>query len=177
MPINTNIDFPGQWPSIKAMVDFAESIDGVILETGVIFRDVSKIFYINKSMSRIGDNCRWIVSTKGDCLFAFKHDGKMWIKIYDTIQTSKPNSSGGYIEVNLPSAVRPMGFMGNMSASARMHEAVFYIFTKMEDTGEYKPSVDHINRKINLRAATTRCWGLYNCLDGYSKYLRTFTTE
>ena len=21
------------------------------------------------------------------------------------------------------------------------------------------------------------CWGLYNCLDGYSKYLRTFTTE
>jgi hypothetical protein len=20
------------------------------------------------------------------------------------------------------------------------------------------------------------CWGLYNCLDGYSKYLRTFTT-
>ena len=81
MPINTNIDCPGQRPSIKAMVDFAESIDGAILETGVIFRDVSKIFYLNKSMSRIWDNCRWIVSTKGDCLFAFKHDGKMWIKI------------------------------------------------------------------------------------------------
>jgi hypothetical protein len=45
MPINTNIDCPGQRPSIKAMVDFAESIDGAILETGVIFRDVSKIFY------------------------------------------------------------------------------------------------------------------------------------
>ena len=30
---------------IRAMVDFAESIDGAILETGVIFRDVSKIFY------------------------------------------------------------------------------------------------------------------------------------
>ena len=68
-------------------------------------------------------------------------------QVYDTIRTSKPNSSGGYIEVKLPSAVRPMGFMGNTSASTRMHKAVFYTFTKMEDTGEYKPSVDHINRK------------------------------
>ena len=45
-PINTNIDCPGQRPSIKAMVDFAESIDGAILETGVIFRDVSKRFTV-----------------------------------------------------------------------------------------------------------------------------------
>ena len=127
-------------------------MDGASLETGVIFRDVSKRFYIKNSMSRIGGNCRWIVSTEDDCLFAFNFDGKMWIKIYDTIRTAKTNSSGGYIEVNLPSAVRPMGFMGNMSASARMHEAVFYIFTKMEDTGEYKPSVDHINRKNVITA-------------------------
>ena len=39
-------------------------------------------------MSRIGDNCRWIVSTEGDCLFAFKLDGKMWIKIYDTVRAN-----------------------------------------------------------------------------------------
>ena len=55
-PIDTNVDCPGQWPSIKAMVDFAGSMDGASLETGVIFRDVSKRFYINKCMSRIGDN-------------------------------------------------------------------------------------------------------------------------
>jgi hypothetical protein len=30
-------------------------MDGTILETGVIFRDVSKRFYKNKSMSRIGE--------------------------------------------------------------------------------------------------------------------------
>jgi hypothetical protein len=59
--IDMNIDCPGQRPSIKAMVDFAESMDGASLETGVIFRDVSKRFYINKSMFRIGDNSRWIV--------------------------------------------------------------------------------------------------------------------
>ena len=127
-------------------------MDGASLESGVIFRDVSKRIYKIKSMSRIGDNSRWIVSTEGDCLFAFKHDGMMWIKIYDTIRTSKPNSSCGYIEVNLSIAMKPMGFMGNKSASARMHEAVFYTFTKMEDTGEYKPSVDHINRKNVITA-------------------------
>ena len=58
------------------------------------FRDFLKRFNINKSMSRIGDNCRWIVSTEGDCLFTFKLDGKMWIKIYDTVRTSNPNSAG-----------------------------------------------------------------------------------
>jgi hypothetical protein len=31
-----------------------------------------------------------------------------------------------------------MGFIGNKNGSARMHEAVFYTFTKMEDTGEHK---------------------------------------
>ena len=99
IPINTNIDCPGQRPSIKAMVDYAESMDGTILETGVIFRDVSKRFYINKSMSRIGDNCRWIVSTEGDCLFAFNLHGKMWIKIYDTVRTANPNADENYVRV------------------------------------------------------------------------------
>ena len=64
MPIDTNIDCPGHRPSIKAMVDFADSMDGARLETGVSLRDVWKRFYISKSsMSRIRDNCRWIVST------------------------------------------------------------------------------------------------------------------
>jgi hypothetical protein len=63
---------PDHRPSIKAMVDFAGSMDGAMLETGVIFGDVSKRFFINKLMSRIGNNCWWIVSTEGDCLFAFK---------------------------------------------------------------------------------------------------------
>jgi hypothetical protein len=59
------------------------------------------------------------------------------------MRTLKPNSAGGYIEVNLPSALKPMGFIGNKNGSARMHEAVFYTFTKMEDTGEHKPSRSH----------------------------------
>ncbi len=66
MPIDTNIDCPGHRPSIKAMVDFADSnsMDGARLETGVSLRDVWKRFFISKSsMSRIRDNCRWIVST------------------------------------------------------------------------------------------------------------------
>jgi hypothetical protein len=97
-----------------AMVDFAESMDEASLETGVIFRDVSKRFYINKSMSRIGDNCRWIVSTEGgDCFFAYKLHGKMWIKIYDTVRTANPNSCSGYNEVKLSTGLRPIGFIGN----------------------------------------------------------------
>jgi hypothetical protein len=111
--IDTNIDCPGQRPYIKAMVDFAESMDKASLETGVIFRDVSKRFYINKLMSRIGDNCRWTVSTKGDCLFAYKLHGKMWIKIYDTVRTANPNSCSGYNEVKLSTGLRPIGFIGN----------------------------------------------------------------
>jgi len=100
IPINTNIDCPGKRPSIKSMVDFAESMDGTILETGVIFRDISKRFYIHKSMSRIGENCRWIVSTEGDCLFAFKQHGKMWIKIHDALR-----SNIGYVTVNPPNGL------------------------------------------------------------------------
>ena len=42
MPINTNIDCPGQRPSIKAMVDFAESIDGAILSSGMFQRYSTK---------------------------------------------------------------------------------------------------------------------------------------
>jgi hypothetical protein len=71
------------------------------------------------------------------------------------LRTLKPNSAGGFIEVNLPSALKPMGFIGNKNGSARMHEAVFYTFTKMEDTGEHKPSVDHINRKNVIAAGLT----------------------
>jgi hypothetical protein len=84
------------------------------------------------------------MSTEGDCLFTFKLDGMMWIKIYDTVQTTNPNSCFGYNEVKLPIGLKPIGFIGNKCGSAKMHEAVFYTFTKMEDTGEYKPSVDHI---------------------------------
>jgi len=150
-PINTNIDCPGQRPSIKSMVNFAESMDGTILETGVIFKDVSKRCYIHKSMSRIGENCRWIVSTEGDCLFAFKHHGKMWIKIHDILRTVN-----GYVNVNLPTGLT------NIKEQANLHEAIFYTFTTMKDTGEYKPTIDHINKKkndnrwVNLRAATTK---------------------
>jgi len=101
-------------------------------------QDVLKRFYINMLMSKFGDNCRWIVSTEGDCLFAFKLDGKMWIKIYDTVcANSNPNSAGGYIEANLPNAVKPIGFTRNKSGSVKMHNAVFCTFTTMEDTGAY----------------------------------------
>ncbi len=140
IPMDMNIDCPGQRPYIKAMVSFTGSMDGSSLETGVIFGDVSKRFYINKLMSRIGDNYWWIASTEGDCLFAFKLHGKMWIKIYDTVQTANPNSCSGYNEVKLPTGLKPIGFISNKCGSAKMHEAVFYTFTKMEDTGEYKPS-------------------------------------
>jgi len=136
IPINTNIDCPGKRPSIKSMVDFAESMDGTILETGVIFRDISKRFYIHKSMSRIGENCRWIVSTEGDCLFAFKQHGKMWIKIHDALR-----SNIGYVTVNPPNGLTIK------KDTANLHEVFFYTFTTMKDTGEYKPTIDHINRK------------------------------
>ena len=60
----------------------------------------------------------------------------MWIKIYDTVQTSNPISAGRYNEVKLPTGLKSIGFIGNKNGSAKMHEAVFYTFTKMEDTGE-----------------------------------------
>jgi hypothetical protein len=48
----------------------------------------------------------------------------MWIKIYDTVRTSNPNSDHGYTEANQPNVLKPVGFIGNKSGSAKMHEAV-----------------------------------------------------
>jgi hypothetical protein len=41
------------------------------------------------------------------------------------------------MEANLPNALKPIGFTRNKSGSVKMHDAVFYTFTTMEDTGEY----------------------------------------
>ncbi len=77
--------------------------------------------------------------SEGDCLFAFKHHGNMWIKIHETLRTNI-----GFVTVNLPKWINHQ-----KKETTSLHEIIFYTFTTMKDTGKYKPTIDHINRKKN----------------------------
>jgi hypothetical protein len=155
--VNTEIFCGGKRPSIQEMLEWVGSQNGNQLRPGVIFADVPRKYYKDQGMAGPKGNARWIMSSEGDCLFAFKKGNTMWLKAYPTTH----GYSKGGPTILLSKEMFHTGYQGNMKRS--LHKAVFATFTKAEwffEDGNY--SVDHINRDrndarfVNLRAVTTK---------------------
>jgi hypothetical protein len=139
------------------MLEYVGTQNGNQLRPGVIFADVPRKYYKDQGMSGLLENARWILSTEGDCLFAYKKGKIMWLKAYPT--THGYSQSGPSFE--LSKELFHTGYQGTRRRT--LHKAVFATFTKADrffENGNY--DVDHINRDrhdarfVNLRALTTK---------------------
>jgi hypothetical protein len=127
------------------------------LRPGVIFADVPRKYYKDQGMSGLLENARWILSTEGDCLFAYKKGKIMWLKAYPTTHGYSKRCPN----IDLSKELVHTGYQGNRKRT--LHKAVFATFTKADwffENCNY--DVDHINRDIhdarfvNIRALTTK---------------------
>ena len=155
--VNTGIFCGGKRPSIQEMLEYVGTQNGNQLRPGVIFADVPRKYYKEQGMSGLLENARWILSTEGDCLLAYKKGKTMWLKAYPTTHGNNQSVP----KIDLSKELFHKGYQGVRRRT--LHKAVFATFTKAEwffELGNY--DVDHINRDrldarfVNLRALTTK---------------------
>ena len=125
-------------PPIKLILEFVESIDGNVIKPGVIFRDVPLVFYSHQQIECLVATGHWILSTMGDCIYAWVRDGKMWVKCFDT------RSSIVYPTIKLQCIVDT----NKEYVTVTLYRAIFFTFTGLDFNALlncWGESVDHIN--------------------------------
>jgi hypothetical protein len=155
--------------SITLVLKYFASIKGNVFGNNVIFADVTIEFFKHHAIPPLKKQSRWLCSTEGDIITAWKMNGTMWVKNYPT--TSPGKSGFVSIKIGKNATIDP-----DFERTFQLCVIIFNTFTRMIDyRSGRRNTVDHVNRVrgdnrfCNLRALSMEDQQLNRTNTGFKK--------